>query len=209
MKRMRFLLVLITLLSLFVVVNSDEVLAAPLLTLSPASGFAALTVVGSGFAPLTAVTVFWNGTQIPTVPSPLLANQGGNFTAIISVPTQTSPGDYTVTASNVGVPGGEFSASAVFRVVSMIGPVGPAGPAGPQGPTGPQGTAGSTGSTGPAGPEGTVGPQGLTGPQGPVGPPGPPGESGTASGLSILAIILALIAIGIMFFGKIKKWILG
>ncbi len=216
MKRLRFLVVFVTLLSLFAVgISSGEVLAAPLLTLSPTSGFAALTIVGSGFAASTAVSVYWDGIQIPTEPSPLVANQGGSFTAIISVPTQTSPGDHTVMASNVAVTGGLFTASAIFRVISMVGPQGPTGATGPAGPAGPAGPTGATGPTGPAGPAGPAGRQGLPGPEGPAGPqgpagaPGPPGEAGSAGALSIVAIILALIAIGMMLFSKIKKWVMG
>jgi len=92
----------------------------PTLTLTPSSGFAATTVVGSGFSPNSTVSVTWDGTQIPTVPSPLITDANGNFTAIISVPTQNATGAHTVKAIDVlGI-----KANATFTVVDMTGPQG-------------------------------------------------------------------------------------
>jgi len=71
--------------------------ANPKLELVPAKGIAATTVVGSGFAPNSKISVTWDGTPIPTVPSPLITDGYGNFTAIISVLNQTD-GTYTVKA---------------------------------------------------------------------------------------------------------------
>jgi len=69
--------------------------ANPKLELVPAKGIAATTLVGSGFAPNSKISVTWDDTSIPTVPSPLITDGYGNFTAIISVLNQTD-GTYTV-----------------------------------------------------------------------------------------------------------------
>jgi hypothetical protein len=110
------------------------------------------------------------------------------------------------------------------------GPQGVAGPAGPAGATGPAGMTGSSGRTGTgieraenngdgtftlffsdgtsfitddlSGPTGERGPAGQTGPQGPAGPVGEPGPAG---GLSITAIVLAVIALGWMGIGVLKR----
>jgi hypothetical protein len=72
--------------------------ANPKLELVPAKGIAATTLVGSGFAPNSKISVTWDDTPIPTVPSPLITDGNGNFTAIISVLNQTTSGIYTVKA---------------------------------------------------------------------------------------------------------------
>jgi hypothetical protein len=174
------------------------------ITLSPTHGIAAITVSGTGF--YGTVTITWDGqTTIPTVPSPLVAQ--GSFTAIISVPTQTSPGGHVVTATaSYGATGAPtpISASASFIVDNMTGP------AGPQGPTGPAGS--STGIIGPTGPQGEPGLQGERGPQGEEGPqgePGPAGSSGSAPAISIIALVLAIIAVALAFFGFLKKIAVG
>jgi hypothetical protein len=68
----------------------------PKLELVPAEGIAATTLVGSGFAPNSKISVTWDGTPIPTVPSPLITDGYGSFTAIVSVLNQTTSGVYTV-----------------------------------------------------------------------------------------------------------------
>jgi len=64
----------------------------PQITLSPTSGFSAITVAGKGFFG-GQITIYWDDEPIPTVPSPLYSydTQDGSFTAIITVPTQTDP----------------------------------------------------------------------------------------------------------------------
>jgi len=69
----------------------------PRLELVPNKGIAATTLVGSGFAPNSRISVTWDGIPIPTVPSPLITDGYGNFTGIISVLNQTD-GTYTVRA---------------------------------------------------------------------------------------------------------------
>jgi N-acetylneuraminic acid mutarotase len=125
----------------------------------PNSGFASTTVIGSGFSDNSRVTITWDGTIIPTVPSTVITDVSGNFTALISVPTQTNPGSYTVNATDES---GNWT-TATFTVVDMGGPQGPAGLQGSQGPKGDEGDAGlqgpkgDRGDTGPEGSEGSLG----------------------------------------------------
>jgi hypothetical protein len=176
-------------------------LLPPALVLSPTSGFSVVTLMGKGFLPqnegLPPIIIFWDNVIIPTVPSPLDQYWTGEFTAIISVPTQTVTGNHTVKAVlNAGGLTGNLTAEASFTVIDMRGPqgygggggMGPIGPSGPTGPAGPAGPTGSTGPQGPAGPAGTsagsgsggggTGPEGPRGLQGPVGLPGPAGAQG-------------------------------
>jgi len=166
----------------------------PSITLSPVSGFSAITVAGMGFLG-GEISIYWDGNRIPTVPSPLYAygTETGSFTAIISVPTQAAPGRHTVTVRDQK----EAVASASFEVIDRTGPQGPPGEQGAPGPSGTPGTQGPSGKSGPAGEPGVQ------------GPPGPAGEPGPGGGMSIVAIILALIALGFQFFGRVKKWVIG
>jgi len=156
----------------------------PYLSLVPDTGIASTTIVGT-FNPNSTITVTWDGTPIPTVPSPLITDSYGNFTALISVPTQDEPGPHTVRATDEE---GNW-AEATFTVLNMTGPQGPEGPEGPQGETGPEG------------PEGPEGPAGETGPE------GPEGEKGAAGPTEVLwvSIILAIVAIVISAYGIFRK----
>lgn len=119
------------------------------ITLVPDTGFASTTVVGSGFAPNSEITITWNGTFISTVPSALTTDQYGNFTTIIGVLTPNDPGNHMVNATDeLG-----NSAEVTFTVIDM---------------TGPQGEQGLQGETGPQGEQGETGPQGETGSPGAV-----------------------------------------
>jgi hypothetical protein len=198
MRRFSLLAVSVLLLALVIMgATSEEVYSQDgrgRIVLSPESGFSVVTVSGTGFYG-GEVSIFWDDERIPTVPAPLYSRDTaqGLFTAIISVPTQTEPGEYVVTARDQE----GITAHAVFTVIDMTGPEGPPGPEGP------------------AGPAGSPGPQGAAGEPGPIGEPGPPGETGPqgdpgpGAGISIVAIIIALIALGMQLFGKVKKWILG
>lgn len=115
--------------------------------LTPDVGFSSTTVVGLEFAANSTVTITWDGTLIPTVPSPVITDSDGNFTAIISVLTPNDPGPHTVNATDES---GNW-ATATFTVVDITGP---------QGPEGPQGEQGDPGDTGPQGPEGPKGDKG-------------------------------------------------
>lgn len=170
------------------------------ITLNPPSGFATTTISGINF--YGTVRIYWDGQQIPTVPSPITSQ--GYFTAIIAIPTQTVPGNHTVTATVTGDTAAPISAYAVFSVDNMTGTTGPAGPAGPSGSS-------STGPTGPQGPQGEKGDPGPTGPPGLQGPEGPAGPAGTSSSstIGVLALILAVIALGIALFGMLKKLVVG
>ena len=127
MKRLSFLVILMLLLTLVVVgAPADKVysqVGAPnaRITLSPESGFSAITVAGVGFFG-GEIFIYWEGSRIPTVPSSLYGydTQEGGFTAIITVPTQAAPGRYTVVARDQE----GSSASATFMVIDMTGPQG-------------------------------------------------------------------------------------
>jgi len=108
---------------------SLEILAD--LSATPDTGIAATTLTGAGFAVNSTVTITWDGTEIPTVPSTVVATDG-TFTAIISVLTQNDPGIHNITATD----GTGISANTTFTILDMTGPVGPAGPAGPAGADG-------------------------------------------------------------------------
>ena len=161
------------------------------LELTPDTGIAATTIVGSGgFAANSIITITWDGTPIPTVPQQITTDAYGNFTAIITVPTQNDPGTHVINATD------EYGRSAeiTFTVVDMTGPQGPQGE---QGDTGSQGEQGATGPAGPQGETGETGATGATGPQGEQGETGPAGEVSLVYvaapvGLSVFAIILAL-----------------
>jgi len=149
------------------------------ITLTPNTGFASTTVVGSGFSNNSKITVRWDGTVISTVPRPLITDANGNFTATINVLTQNSPGPHTVNATDES---GNW-ATATFTVINMTGPQGPKGDKGDKGDTGAQG------------------PQGLQGPQ------GPPGVTSTElqfliNGLTMAASIIAICLAAIALFRK-------
>jgi hypothetical protein len=201
MKRLGFLVAVTLILTLVMVgATADRAYSqVPSLSIAlyPPSGSATTIVSGTGFMS-GEVYIYWAGARVPTVPNHIIPDtqtgSPGTFTAIITVPAQTRPGDYTVEARDArGV-----YARATFTVIDATGEQGPPGPAGPQGPAGPRGEQGLTGEQGP------VGPQGTQGPQGPQGEPGP-----TASGLSIIAIVLAIIALVLALLGRVKKWIIG
>lgn len=104
----------------------------PMLVLVPDTGFASTTIMGSGFSADSEIIVTWDGTPIPTVPSPLTTDSDGNFTAIISVPTPNNPGTHMVKATDEI----RHSAEAAFTVINMTGPEGPQGIQGEQGAAG-------------------------------------------------------------------------
>jgi len=93
------------------------------ITLTPSSGIAVTTVAGSGFSSYSKVTLNWDGVSLPTVPSSIITDAYGQFTAIISVPTQTVPGTHIVNATDDD----SNWATATFTVVNMTGPQGPSG----------------------------------------------------------------------------------
>ncbi len=174
--------------------------AGPNIRLSPTSGFCSVTIEGTNFSAWTGITIYWDGKEIPAI---IDTDQETNFTAIITVPTQTSPGDHEVRA----VDGYGDGDSAVFRVIDMTGPQGIPG-ASVIGPAGEDGINcwdlnenglpddeedingdGVVDVLDCRGPEGPQGPPGestvIEGAQGPAGPEGPPGEPGE-DGLSII-----------------------
>ena len=199
MKRWNLLVILTLLLTLALAgATTDEVYSQDTsITLTPESGCCSIIISGEGFFG-GEISIYWEDDQVPTVPSPLYPRdtKDGSFTAIITVPTQTEPGEYVITAIDQE----HFNADAIFTVVEVTGPAGLPGDLGPAGPAGSRGPEGPTGDPGPTG---ATGPQGLPGEQGTLGEPGP------GAGMSIVAIVLALAALGLTLFGKIKKWIVG
>lgn len=69
----------------------------PRLELVPKTGISTTTLVGSGFAPDSQISVTWDGIPIPTVPDQVITNSSGGFTCILSVLNQTD-GAYNVRA---------------------------------------------------------------------------------------------------------------
>lgn len=237
MRRLGFFIVSIILFTLIMSVATSSKVYAQGITLSPTSGVAAVTVSGSGFIGGWTITIKWDGVTIPTVPRDIVVGSGGQFTALIAVPTPMKPGPHQVTAearNPAGILLGVYNAT--FTVIDITGPSGPTGeegppgppgPAGETGPQGPPGPTGATGASGPAGPAGATGPAGAPGSVGEQGPPGPrgpagergpqglqgeagpAGEAGTGGGVAIIALILAIIAIVFAVFGRIKKWVVG
>jgi len=102
---------------------------SPHLSLVPDTGFEATTILGGRFAANSAVTITWDGTPIPTVPSHLTTDSNGNFTAIISVLTPTDPRLHNVAATDQE----GNKAEATFTVVDATGPPGEKGEAGLKG----------------------------------------------------------------------------
>jgi hypothetical protein len=97
------------------IMNFDVESLPPTLDLVPDFGIAATTLVGSGFAPNSQISVTWDNISIPTVPTPLSSDSYGNFTTVISVLNQTTSGNQTVKA--VDEMGNE--ADAIFTVYSI------------------------------------------------------------------------------------------
>lgn len=110
-----------------------------LIALTPSTGFASTTIVGSKFSNNSRITITWDGTNVPTIPNMVTTDANGSFTVLISVPTQTAPGVHTVNATDET---GNWN-TATFTVTDMRGPQGPKGDTGQQG---------SQGSEGPRGP---------------------------------------------------------
>jgi PKD repeat protein len=108
-----------------------------LVALTPSTGLASTTVVGSRFSNNSKITISWDGTIIPTIPHALITDANGSFTALISVPTQTTPGAHTINATDET---GNWN-TATFTVADMTGPQGPKGDTGQEGPQGPPGNA--------------------------------------------------------------------
>jgi hypothetical protein len=157
------------------------------LALTPNSGFASTTLAGSRFSNNSRVTITWDGTKIPTIPNVVTTDATGNFTALISVPTQTAPGTHTVNATDAS---GKW-ATTTFTVVNMTGSQGPAGLQGQQGPKG------DTGSQGP---------QGVKGDTGDTGPPGPAGLSGdTQLALIAFPLVASIVALCIAVVALLRK----
>jgi len=224
MKRLIYIPIML-LLAVSLLLASTERVYAQGITLSPQSGVGSVIIQGSGFEGAWDIEILWDGTPIPTVPSPIEVWSSedafnGTFAAMITIPTDAIPGSHTITVTCTAFDETPVSLDATFELLSIVGPAGPEGPEGSDGNRGPRGLPGSTGPSGatgtsgeqgPAGEPGTIGPPGPAGPTGPAGPPGeqgPPSEPAPTGGI-IAAIVLAIIAIGLTVFGWLKKLVAG
>jgi len=242
MKRLLFYICFALFFALVLVgANTDtDIARSANITLTPGSGCATITIDGTDFPfDYMSVNITWDGNLIPTYPQLLIVDPDypDGFWAIISVPTQTSPGAHAVQA--IACYPGEgppiYTANATFTVIDMTGPRGPQGgtaggirgeqgPPGPEGPAGREGAPGEQGPPGPPGPLGPQGPPGEVGPPGPPGPQGPPGEVGPlgptgpkgltgelgrAGGLSIATIVIVLIPLVWGIIGLIRRFVFG
>jgi len=195
MKRLSLFGILTLLLTFAMGVTLQEVFAQneQQIGLSPTVGISTTTVSGTGFVGY--ITVYWDGESIPTVPYDVLSEGPyGYFSAIISVPTQTEPGDHTITVQDKY----DNTASATFEVIDLTGKRGPTGSKGPRGERGRQGPPGEQGLMGVQGPPGTPGEQGPSGIQ---GEPSPTVMLAPLV-LSIGAVILGLILLGLKLWGS-------
>jgi hypothetical protein len=170
------------------------------IALVPATGIAATTVIGAGFAANSNVTITWDGTPVPTVPMVVTTDSNGNFVAMITVPTQTEPDDYTINATD----GDGNWASRDFTVVDVTGPEGPEGPEGPAGADGAPGAPGAPGEDGADGAPGAPGEDGADGAPGATGAAGADGADAPTEYLWA-SLILAIVAILIAGYGILRK----
>jgi hypothetical protein len=106
--------------------SSFPVLCVPSISLSPETGISTVTVEAIGFTPSTAVIIYWDDQEIPSIPNNLFTDEDGDFTCIISVYTQTEPGLHEVKAiddeGNI--------ATAIFTVINVKGEKGDQGSTG-------------------------------------------------------------------------------
>jgi len=153
----------------------------PKIELSSKSGVGAIIVKGENFWPGAQVAIFWNETEVLTVPTKLKVNNQGEFSAIIAIPS--TPGQFLVQAMDTT----GRSARAEFQVPSLIGPRGPKGERGEKGEPGEKGEKGDPGEKGPQGDPG------IRGPRGEKGEVGPPGKDAPLI-LPIAAVVISLIS---------------
>jgi len=93
------------------------------IVLSPDKGVSAITIKGSGFKPVSAVTIYWDGKAIPSVPLQVSTDGTGAFTCIVTVYNQTAVGAHEVKATDAA----GTSAVATFTVIDLKGPQGDPG----------------------------------------------------------------------------------
>lgn len=124
--------ILIISLPLIAIVSACDVPSTPTITLSPPQGFAMTMITGAGFHPYRTITVAYDGTVQPTIPTSVQSDGSGSFTAIVTIPDELAFGIHTITATDSI----SYSASAIFTVVDMKGPQGIAGQNGKDGANG-------------------------------------------------------------------------
>jgi len=185
------------------------------ITLSPDEGMGLITVSGSNFNRVSAITLSWAGQAITTIPLNVETDAQGSFSAVVAAPTETA-GSYQITATDAVTP--SRTAEADFTVaptttatttaitdvdVNIIDP-GEDASGTYDADSGvltlqiPGGTI-EAGLEGPQGETGAAGPQGSQGETGPAGPGAPGGPI-----LPIVAIVFSVIAIILAFATRPK-----
>ena len=95
--------------------STSGITSNPTISINPNSGpvLTSVTVIGNGFAPISAVFITFGGSSVTTV-NP---TSNGRFNATFNVPLSSSIGDHTVKASQ-----GFNSASKTFTVTTLVSP---------------------------------------------------------------------------------------
>jgi hypothetical protein len=158
------------------------VTVGPNIVLTPNSGVGAITITGTGFEPVSIITVTYDAIDLTAIGATVgstTTDGGGGFVVMIA-PADTIAGVHEVTVSDdvLGSDTDDFTVPDLQGVDGVIGVDGAAGAAGPAGPAGAKGKEGDEGDDGAAGQDGTMGVDGLSGPPGPPGPSGPSGVPG-------------------------------
>jgi len=169
------------------------------IALSWSEGVGAMTVVGNNFYPNVEVVLFIADKEVGTVPSKVVTDEYGQFTAIITVPVD--PGKYDLEA----VDAEGRTAKGSFRVLDLTGPRGPRGEKGEKGERGEPGPRGIKGDPGPIGPQGPKGEKGDIGPPGPRGEPGPAPIGGLALQVAVIFMATISFTISLVITFMIRK----
>ncbi len=196
MKRLKYIPLALLIAVLSILSATVTVYAQPAIALYPESGVSTVIIQGSGFMPDSTVDISWDGSSVPTAPSPIVTGPSGTFGAIITVPTDAVPGSYEITVSGTAPSEEPVSETVSFTVLGIEGSAGPAGSRGPKGNPGDDGPPGPAGAQGPAGPQGTAGSE---------GPEGAPGATGEVTVMFMSGIVLALIAIALGLVNLVRR----
>lgn len=94
--------------------------ASPSIDLSPRVGQegTVVDVSGSGFFPLSIISISFDGEEVATNPDNIVADGAGRFSASFQVPRDVDPGAKLVTADGTGIM--RSSASSTFRVTADV-----------------------------------------------------------------------------------------
>ena len=78
-----------------------------------------ITVTGTGFAPGATVVITFEST--PVTLATVAADSGGTFSAVVTIPTNATPGIHTIKATGAGADGGTLVLSAQVTVSGTSG----------------------------------------------------------------------------------------